>query len=309
MLFRACFSCLSARYILNYTEVCHVTRIAESLSQGVLFVMAEWAGIELLNLSPSRPRGPLPEVPASLQRLVEAHGPIDPVVVRPRGMRYEILSNAETWLAAQRAGWHEVPIDIREDISDADATAILALNGGAGRPDPIERARQLEAHIERICRSGRQRRYGAITSLAVELGESRTQISHTLRLLKLPVRIQHLVAAGDLSTGHARALLSVKDPRRQKRLAERIIQQRLSVREAEAAAQGRHLPRTRPAHHHSDELTFNADPDVRRLETTLSETLGSTTRIDTEKGRLIIDYGGNLEILQGVLERLGYDND
>ena len=270
--------------------------------------MAEWVGIELLNFSRRRPRGSLPEVPASLQRLVEAHGPIDPVVVRPRGMGYEILSNAETWLAAQRAGWHEVPIDIREDITDDDATAILALSSGAGRLDPIEQARHLEAHLDRICRSGRQRRYGAITRLAHELGESRTHISHTLRLLRLPVRIQQRVAAGDLSTGHARALLSVKDPRRQQRLAERILQQRLSVREAEAAAQGRRIHHTRPAFHQSDELTFNNDPDIRRLETTLSETLGSTTRIDTENGRLVIDYGGNLEILQGILERLGYDN-
>ena len=269
--------------------------------------MAEWAGIEQLHLSPSRPRGPLPEVPHSLQRLVETHGPIDPVVVRPRGLHYEILSNAETWLAAQRAGWHEIPIDVREDITDVDAAAILALASGAGRPDPIEEARQMEARLDRLCRSGQQRRYGAITRLAHELGESRTHISHTLRLLKLPVRIQHLVATGDLSTGHARALLSVKDPRRQQRLAERIVQQQLSVREAEAAAHGRGIRRTRPAHHQSGELTFNTDPDIRRLETTLSETLGSTTRIDTEKGRLVIDYGGNLEILQGILERLGYD--
>ena len=274
----------------------------------MLTVMAEWAGIELLHLSPSRPRGPLPEVPTSLQRLVEAHGPIDPVVVRPRGMRYEILSNAETWLAAQRAGWHEVPIEIREDVSDADATAILALGSGAGHLDPIEEARQLEQHLEKICRSCGQRRYGAITRLAHEYGKSRTQISHTLRLLKLPVRIQQLVATGEISTGHARALLSVKGASRQVRLAERIILQRLSVREVEAEAQGRRISRTRSTQHQSDELTFNADPDIRRLETTLSETLGSTTRIDTEKGRLVIDYGGNLEILQGVLERLGYDN-
>ena len=271
--------------------------------------MAEWAGIEQLNLSPSRPQGPLPEVPASLQRLVEAHGPIDPVVVRQRGMRYEILSNAETWLAAQRAGWHEVPIDIREDITDADATAILALSSGAGRPDPIAEARQLEKHLEKICRSDRQRRYGAITRLAHELGKSRTQISHTLRLLKLPVRIQQLVVRGELSTGHARALLSVKHAPRQARLAERIIRQRLSVREAEAAAQGRRISRTRSMQHQTDELTFNADPDIRRLETALSDALGSTTRLDTKRGRLIIHYGAeSRKSLQGVLEHLGYDN-
>ena len=270
--------------------------------------MADWAGIEQLYLSPSRPRGPLPEVSASLQRLVEAHGPIDPIVVRPHGPRYEILSNVETWLAAQRAGWREVPIDIRDDITDADARAILALTSGAGRCDPIEEARQLEAQLEGLCASNRRRRHGAITVLARALGKSRAHISHTLRLLKLPVRIQHLVARGELSAGHARALLSVKDQRRQARLAERIIRQRLSVREAEAAAQGRPISRAGIVRYRPDDLTVNADPDVRRLETTLSDTLGSTTRVDTKTGRLIIHYGRNLEVLQGLLERLGCDD-
>ena len=269
--------------------------------------MAHWAGIEQLYLSPSRPRGPLPEVSAALQRLVEAHGPIDPVVVRPHGTRYEILSNAETWLAAQRAGWHEVPVDVRDDITDEDAEAILALTSAAGRSDPIEEARQLEAHLDRLGAGDRRRRHGAITRLARTLGKSRTHISHTLRLLKLPVAVQHLVARGELSAGHARALVTVKDARRQERLAESIIRQRLSVRETEAAAQGRRISRTRTARHRPDELTFNADPDVRRLETALSETLGSTTRVDTERGRLVIHYGSDLEVLQGVLERLGCD--
>ena len=269
--------------------------------------MADWAGIEQLYLSPLRSRGPLPEISAAVQRLVEAHGPIDPVVVRPHGPRYEILSNAETWLAAQRAGWREVPVDVRDDITDEDAEAILALTSAAGRSDPIEEARQLEAHLDRLCTGDRRRRHGAITRLANTLGKSRTHISHTLRLLKLPVRVQHLVARGELSAGHARALVTLKDARRQERLAERIIRHRLSVRETEAAAQGRRISRTRTARHPPDELTFNADPDIRRLETALSETLGSTTRVDTERGRLVVHYGSALEVLQGVLERLGCD--
>ena len=268
--------------------------------------MGDWAGIGQLYLRPSRARGPLPEVSASRLRLVEMHGPIDPVVVRPRGQhRYEILSNVETWLAAQRAGWREVPIDIREDITDEDADAIVALTSAAQRRDPIEEARQLEAQLERLSAGERRRRYGAITRLARELGKSRTDISHALRLLKLPVRIQHLVASGQLSVGHARALVTLKDAHRQARLAERIIRRGLSVREAEAAAQGRRLGRTRRAGGEGGESSFHEDPDIRRLEMTLTDTLGSVTRIDTASGRLIIHYGGNLDVLQGVLERLG----
>ena len=267
--------------------------------------MATWAGIEQLSLSRSRPRGPLPDVPASLQRVVDAHGPLDPVVVRARGAGYEILTNAETWLAAQRAGLREVPIDVRDDITDADAAAILALTSGAGRSDPMEEARRLAAQLERLRALDGWRRHGAITRLSYLLGKPRPYISHMLRLLKLPVRIQELVSSQQLSVGHARALVGLNDARRQQLLAERIIRKRLSVREAEAAAQGRSRRRTPAAHHRDGESTVSEDPDIRRLEMALTETLGSTTRIDAHNGRVIIDYAQNLDILQGILERLG----
>ena len=267
--------------------------------------MADWAGIEQLHLSPARPKGSFPVVPAALQRLVETHGPIEPVVVRRNGTRFEILSNAETWLAAQRAGWPEVPIAVRDGVTDDEASAIVALTSGAGRSDPIEEARRYEAELERVCAGNRASRHGAVTRLARALGKSRTHVSHALRLLTLPARIQHLVARGELSAGHARALVTVRDARRQVRLAERIVLQRLSVRAAEAAAQGRRIPRTGTRPHRADDVTLNADPDVRRLETTLSDTLGSTARIDTTRGRLTIHYGRSLDVLQGVLERLG----
>lgn len=267
--------------------------------------MPQWAGIDQLYLSPARPRSPLPEVPRALQLLVDEHGPIAPVVVRSHGHRYEILSNVETWLAAQRAGRYEVPIDVRDDLSDADAAAILAVTGRAGGSDPIGEARELSRQLDRLCAESRRGRHGAVSRLASLLGKSRTHISHTLRLLKLPLRIQQLVATGQLTSGHARALVTVKDPRRQQRLAERIIRHGLSVRETEAAAQGRASGPRPGARRHAHSTTFSEDPDVRRLETTLTDTLGSDTRIDTEGGRLIIHYAGDLDVLQGLLERLG----
>ena len=239
----------------------------------------------------------------------DARAPIEPVVVRRHGARFEILSNAETWLAAQHAGWLEVPIAVRDDVTDDEARAIVALTSGAGRSDPIEEARRYEAEIERLCAGNRQHRHGAVTRLARALGKSRTHVSHRLRLLTLPGRIQRLVACGELSAGHARTLVTVKDARRQARLAERIVLQRLSVREAEAAAQGRRIRRTGTAPHRFGDATLNADPDVRRLETLLSDKLGSAARIDTGRGRISIHYGRNLDVLQGVLELLGISED
>ena len=142
------------------------------------------------------------------------------------------------------------------DLTDADATAILAVTSGAGRSDPIEEARELSRQLERLCGVSHRDRYGAVSRLARLLDKPRTHISHTLRLLKLPPRIQHLVATGQLTAGHARALVTVKDARRQQRLAQRIIRQGASrcerprPRPRDAASAGGVLfagkPMTRP---------------------------------------------------------------
>lgn len=259
--------------------------------------MTRWAGIEELHLSPLRPPGPLPEVPPALARLVDSHGPVDPVVVRSRPRGFEILSNAETWLAAQRAGWHEVPIELRDEIDDAQAREILRLSNRSQGPDPIEEARQFEAELARRWRDGR-RRHGAITRLARERGRSRSYVAHALRLLTLPPRVQQYVASGRLSAGHARTLVTLRDSRRQERAAERILQDGLSVRATEALVRGRVHARAqaRPEH---------IDPDILRLERDLSEALGSASRLDTRSGRIIIDYGNDFGVLDGILERLG----
>ena len=264
--------------------------------------MTRWAGIDQLHLSPLRPPGPLPEVPSSLALLVDLHGPVDPVVVRSRPRGYEIVSNAETWLAAQRGGWHEVPIEIRDEIDDAQATEILRLAGRVQGCDPIEEARQLDAELTRRSPEGHRRR-GAITTLARERGRSRSYVSHALRLLTLPARIQQYVADGQLSAGHARALVALRDPRRQERMAERIVRDGLSVRATEAQIHRRERARgeARPKE--------EGDPDIRRLERILSEALGSTTQLDTQAGRLIIHYDNNLAVLEGVLERFGLGSE
>ena len=261
--------------------------------------MTHWVGIEELHLSPLRPPGPLPEVPPALARLVDSHGPVDPVVVRSRPRGYEILSNAETWLAAQRAGWHEVPIDTRDEIDDAEAAEILRLSSRSLGSNPVEEAKRFEAELARRCRDGR-RPHGEITRLARDRGRSRSYVAHALRLLKLPPRVRQYVASGRLSAGHARALVTLRDSRRQERVAERILQDGLSVRATEALVRGGRVDaRVEAGRSERD------DPDIRRLERNLSEALGTETRIDTRAGRLVIDYGGNLGVLDGVLERLG----
>ena len=265
--------------------------------------MSHWVGIEQLELSPHRPEKGIPRVSSQLLTQVRAHGPLDPVVVRPCGPeRYEILSNAETWLAVQRAGQHQVPIEVRDDIDDAEAAELLEL-ADKGRSNPIAEA---EAFLLRIDELGGRQKRGAIAQTAREEGRSRSYVSHALRLLTLPNIVQDMLIAGALSAGHARALVSLPDRRRQIRLAHRVQRDALSVRQLEDLVSGRGT-RT-PAKASVVERTQmpSEDPDIRRLEMQVSELLGCPTFVDTEQGELVIRYMQDLEVLEGVLDRLGY---
>ena len=266
--------------------------------------MSRWVGIEQLELSPHRPEKGIPRVSAQLLSQVRAHGPLNPVVVRPCGRdRYEILSNAETWLAVQRAGQHQVPIEVRDDIDDAEAAELLEL-ADKGRSNPIAEA---EAFLLRIDELGGRQKRGAIAQTAREEGRSRSYISHALRLLTLPNIVQDMLIAGALSAGHARALVSLPDRRRQIRLAHRVQRDALSVRQLEDLVSGRGT-RTPPAKASVAERTQmpSENPDIRRLEMQVSELLGCPTFVDTDQGELVIRYMQDLEVLEGVLDRLGY---
>lgn len=262
--------------------------------------MREWRGIEELRLSAHRPPGPLPSVSLRLLEAIRAHGPIEAVVVRQTGAyQYEILSNPETWLAVQRLGHHDVPVEIRTDVSDEKAAEIVAAAYGVDRTDPLGEAEQLAAQLEAL---GGRVQWGAIRRLAARTGLSRSYISHALRLLELPDAIRQLIRSGQLHVGHAKLLVTIKDRREQWALARTIIDDGLSVRataeRARAVRAGLALP--------AAAVDPEPDPDVVRLERAVTDVIGCHTRIDAEAGRLVIDYGGDLEVLEGVLERLGY---
>lgn len=266
--------------------------------------MSRWVGIEQLELSPQRPEKGVPRVSAQLLTQVRAHGPLNPVVVRPCGPdRFEILSNAETWLAVQRAGQHQVPIEVRDDIDDAEAAELLEWAADRVRSNPIAEA---EAFLQRIDELGGRQKRGAIAQTAREEGRSRSYVSHALRLLTLPNIVQDMLASGALSAGHARALVSLPDRRRQIRLAHRVQRDALSVRQLEDLVFGRGTRAPAKAGVGERNQMPSEDPDIRRLEVQVSELLGCPTFVDTEHGELVIRYMQDLEVLEGVLDRLGY---
>lgn len=170
-----------------------------------------------------------------LAKSIEQNGIIQPILVRPMSDgSYQLIAGERRWRAARMAGLHEVPVTIRE-MTDEEAS-VFALIENLQREDlnPVEEAEGLKSLIES---------YGFTQEEAADrVGKSRTAVTNTLRLLKLPSPVLQLLGDGKLSAGHARALLGLDDEKEMLRIAQTTIAQELSVRQVEKmvkyAAQG-----------------------------------------------------------------------
>jgi ParB family chromosome partitioning protein len=253
--------------------------------------------IEFLRPNPRNPRKSFDEHELDeLAGSIREKGIIQPILVRTlAGLAdvYEIIAGERRWRAAQRAGLHEVPVLLVE-AGDREALE-LALIENVQRADlnPLEEAmgyEQLIAEFQYVQ-----------ADLARIIGKSRSHVANTLRLLKLPEGVKAMMSRGELTAGHARALLSLPDP---ETAAKRIVEKGLNVRDvermvqeeqAEAAPQG--APARAPR--------ADKDPDTRALEKALEDVLGMGVSIQhgVRGGELRIKYR-TLEQLDSVCRRL-----
>lgn len=161
-----------------------------------------------------------------LAKSIEQNGIIQPILVRPMSDgSYQLIAGERRWRAARMAGLHEVPVSIRE-MTDEEAS-IFALIENLQREDlnPVEEAEGLKSLIES---------YGFTQEEAADkVGKSRTAVTNTLRLLKLPSPVLRMLGDGKISAGHARALLGLDDEKEMLRIAETTVAQELSVRQVE----------------------------------------------------------------------------
>lgn len=255
----------------------------------------QWVPVERIHLSPARPRGSLPELAPSLLAAVEEYGAVQPVAVRPLGDgRFELLAGAQTWLAVQRLGRARVPVVVRDDVNAHEAADLARAYATTDQLDPISQAQIYERRLEDFGGAGQR---GAVTRLARYLEIERSRVAHALRLLKLPKEVRTLVSSGQLSAGHGRALAGVGNRRRCLTLARRALREGLSVRATEALVVGS-----------GPQPIAAPDPDLLRLERRLSESLGCRVTLDMQRGTLSIDYAGDLDVLDGILDRLGYSD-
>jgi ParB family chromosome partitioning protein len=185
--------------------------------------------ISQISGNPKQPRTVFDDVALTeLAESIKAVGLVQPVVVRRRGDRYELVAGERRWRAARQAGLEKIPAIIRE-AGDAESLE-LALIENLSREDlnPIDTARAYAIL---------QEDFGATQEeLAGKLGRSRSAVANTLRLLDLPDEVQDLIEKGMLSEGHGRALLAITDRPRQRHLAARVAKKGLSVRQTEELA-------------------------------------------------------------------------
>jgi ParB family chromosome partitioning protein len=228
----------------------------------------------------------LDELAASITEV----GLLQPVVVRSLGGgQYELVMGERRWRASQRAGLSVIPAIVRETSDNDMLRDALMENLHRQQLDPLEEAAAYQQLLDDFGATHEQ--------LARKIGRSRPHISNTLRLLNLPPAVQKRVAAGVISAGHARALLSLDDPQAQERLAQRIVAEGLSVRSVEEIValgdegpvkKPRKLPANRPV-----------APALQNLATKLSDRFETRVKVEMgrSKGKITVEFAtlGDLE--------------
>jgi ParB family chromosome partitioning protein len=222
---------------------------------------------------------------AKLEELAESvreNGVLQPLLVAPRGDDFELVAGERRWRAARLAGLHKVPVVVR-DVDGREALRLSILEN-VQREDlnPIEEAQGYRRLIDEFGMT--QEEIGA------RLGKSRSAVGNALRLLHLPAELQQRIQTGELSAGHARALLGAASQEEQAALAALVREQKLNVRDTESAAQQRRTATARPR-----AAARVENPAVRELAGRLETRLGTRVRIHTRKpdgsaGRIEIEY-------------------
>ncbi|MDX1984991.1 MAG: ParB/RepB/Spo0J family partition protein [Bryobacteraceae bacterium] len=237
--------------------------------------------IDLIDANPLQPRTIFqPDRLRELAASIEANGIIQPLIVRVKGDRYELVAGERRWRAAKMAGLTEVPVVVQNTDNDHLLEVSLIENIQREDLNPMEVAQAFD----------RLHREHGLTheDIARRTGKERSSVTNTLRLLRLPAEVQLLLAEHRLSMGHARAILGLPEPDEQRRLADKTAAQGLSVRQVERAVQ--QMTENRDA---GEKEEPKQDPNVRAAAEELERVLGTRVRIiekNEKRGRIEIEY-------------------
>jgi ParB family chromosome partitioning protein len=245
--------------------------------------------------NPQQPRRQFDEESlAELAHSIKEFGLLQPIVVREAGPgRYQLVMGERRWRAAQQAGLERLPAIVRQTEDVALLRDALLENIHRVQLNPLEEAAAYEQLLAEFGVTHDQ--------LADRLGRSRPVVTNMIRLLRLPVAVQRRVAAGVLSAGHARALLSLDDAGRQEELAARVVAEGMSVRATEEAVT---LAKREPERAKSASPRNTARPaELDRVADRLSDTFDTRVKVELgqRKGRIVVEFG-SLDDLERIVE-------
>jgi ParB family chromosome partitioning protein len=237
-------------------------------------------------------QGQLAELAAS----ITANGVVQPILVRPQASgRFQLIAGERRWRASQLAGKETIPAILRQ-VSDEQAMEITIVeNLQRADLNPMEQARAFERLSREFHMTQEQ--------MAVRTGKDRATVANFLRLLRLPASVQARVEAGDISFGHAKALLAFEHAEEMDKAAQRVADRSLSVRQTESYVQGIIHPERSTKKELKQEPPI--DPNVREVQDRLQRALGLKVHIEDHNGRgkVIIEYA-RLEDFDSLLENL-----
>jgi ParB family chromosome partitioning protein len=309
---------LSALIPDTYVKKAQAEKATESLNSKVVFVGAdavkeqsnqlavstEGESFQMLSLEQVRPNKDQPRKefdPEAIEELassIERKGILQPIIVRKTAKAglYEIVCGERRFRAATLCGLEKIPAIIKDLADDEFLEWALIENIQREDLNPLEEAEAYQKLAEEHKISQEE--------IAKRVGKSRVAITNTLRLLRLPQEIRFYIVDGQLTAGHARALLTLPTPEHQRQLAKKIVEDKLSVRQVEA------LVNRSVAHKRKAKQARHLTPEIVDLENQLTAHLGTRVKIlpkkNLKQGRLEIAYY-SLDELDNVIEKMGLE--
>lgn len=255
--------------------------------------------VELVDRNPYQTRTHFAEAAlAELAASIAANGVIQPIVVRPAADgRYQLIAGERRLQASKQAGKTTIPAFVRDASNRQTLELTIVENLQRADLNPMEQARAYQRLSQEFQLTQDQ--------MAQRTGKERASVSNFLRLLRLPESVQGMVEAGELSFGHARALLSLEGPEQIIAAAQRVRALAFSVRQTETYVQGLLHPENKEANEAKPAVAI--DPNVREAELTLQRALGLKVQIEDRRGRgrVIIEYS-RLEDFDHILQAIGH---
>lgn len=247
--------------------------------------------LDLIEPNPQQPRTQFTEKNLEeLTQSIKINGVVQPIIVRRSGGKFQIIAGERRWRAAQRAELKKIPAVVKEVNDEKLLELALIENIQRQELNPIEEAMAYKNLVENI---------GLTQEMIAErVGKNRTVITTHLRFLRLPPDIQKLVEEERISAGHARALLMTEDSEDQRRIARKIIEMSLSVRETEKAV--KRINKGERQVIESKEVSRKSDANIKAAETKLRRYLGTNIQIMPDGkgtgGKIEIEYYGEADL-------------